>query len=86
MEQLDVGCRKQFYKTLNLLQSDVDGSEDSIAKVTKAHRVVIKFAHPDMGGSKEWAEQVNAAKACLLDSDQRAKYNAALAKFGLNDG
>ena len=76
----------KYYAVLNLLKSEINGSDESIKKVQKAYRVIMTHAHKDKGGSNEWAAQVNAAKQCLMDSKSRQEYNEALERFGLTDG
>ena len=46
----------------------------------------MRVAHPDMGGNIEWAAQVNNAKACLKDPEEKKKYDAALIRHFLVDG
>ena len=46
----------------------------------------MKHAHKDKGGNQEWASQINAAKQCLTNSEQRTTYNQALSQFGIADG
>lgn len=41
-----------------------DGATD--AEIKAAHRKMMQQAHPDHGGSAEWAAELNSAKDCLL--------------------
>ena len=70
---MNFGLRKEaesakYYAALNLLKSDLDGTNESIKKVQVAYRQLMAHAHADKGGSTQWATQVNKAKQCLMDS------------------
>ena len=68
---IEVVRTAKYYTALNLLRSEVDGSAESNKKVKRSFRNVMNYAHVDKGGSKEWAIQMNSAKNCLLDNEQR---------------
>lgn len=53
-------ARANALKTLGLKE----GASDSQIKV--AHKILMKKAHPDLGGSAELAAKINAAKDLLL--------------------
>ena len=50
-------------KALEILGLEEGASDDAIKA---AHRRMMQEAHPDHGGSPEWAAELNAAKDCLL--------------------
>ena len=76
----------RYYTALNLLKSEIDGSDSANQKIKDSFKQVMTHAHRDKGGSDAWSSQVLAAKKCLSDSSARESYNAALEKFGISDG
>jgi hypothetical protein len=55
--------QREREQALYILGLSDNASNDDIRT---AHKVLMKKAHPDLGGSKDWAAKVNAAKDALL--------------------
>lgn len=61
------------YETLGVPRDATD------ADINRAYRKKTRQAHPDMGGSHEDMQAINAARAILLDPDLRAEHDEELA-------
>ena len=66
--------------------AEVDETDECKAEINKRYEEVMKIAHPDNGGNKQWAEQLNNAKDVLLDDELRESYNEAVRQHRLTDG
>jgi len=73
------GDAKSYYEWLHV-------SRDAPTEVIKAsYRTLMQRLrmHPDLGGDEDVAAVINEAYAVLTDPDRRARYDRALAEFGV---
>ena len=62
-----------YYELLGVPVSATD------ADIKEAYTQAMRRAHPDMGGTEQQAQLLNEVYRVLLDKQQRAEYDAALA-------